>query len=95
MTNPYEPPKAVQQPAPRKPDFFARAQKYQWRAFYSGLVLCIAGALLPSPAAHPLLMDIPDLLGVAGAVLLFLSLGSILPLAVWGFVVGYRESGRR
>lgn len=92
MTNPYEPPKTMQKPAPLVQDFFIRMQKYQFRAFYAGLLLCIASALLSGMRGYPVLADAFDILGAVGAVMLFLSLGSILPLSVWGFVKGYRES---
>ncbi|MFK7909483.1 MAG: hypothetical protein AB8F34_02660 [Akkermansiaceae bacterium] len=91
MENPYEPPKVVQEPPPPQHDFFVRAQKYQWRGFYVGLVLSIVGAIF-SRANESIAEKAFGLLGILGVILLFLSLGSILPLAIWGFVKGYRES---
>ena len=94
MTNPYEPPKAPLKPSPRSDDFFVRAQKYQWRGFYAGLLLGILSMLVTANSGNELVSDVFDFLGALGAILLFLSIGSILPLAIWGFVKGYRESHR-
>lgn len=95
MINPYDPPKAVPKPASRRDDFFQRAQKYQWRGFYIGLLLSILSILVSANSGNTLVSDVFAFLGALGAILLFLSLGSILPLAIWGFVKGYRESRRR
>ena len=95
MTNPYEPPKVTQKPVQRQEDFFVRVQKWQWRGFYLGLLLGILSTLVSASSDNELVSDVFDLLGALGAVLLFASLGTILPLVVWGFIKGYRESRGR
>ncbi len=95
MTNPYEPPKTIQEVSPEKQDFFVRVQKYQYRMFYSGTILCILTAIFLAIQSHPILSKVLYVFGAVGVLFLFVSLGSILPLAIWGFVKGYREARKR
>lgn len=91
MTNPYEPPKTIQKPTPSNTDLFIRLQKYQWRAFYLGIILAIASTIIANTTTSPIMADVFDLIGSIAGFILFISVGSILPLAIWGFVSGYRE----
>ena len=95
MTNPYEPPKTVQQSKPHMVDFFVRAQKWQWRGFYWGILTAVICMILQASVTDPLTLSILVVLAGAGGFVVTLSLVSILPLAVWGFIKGYRESRRR
>lgn len=92
MKNPYEPPKVLQEPAAEKRDFFERMQRYQYRMFYVGIVVSVLSAVATAMEWSPILTQIFRVISVLGVLMLFVSLGSILPLAIWGFVKGYRES---
>jgi hypothetical protein len=92
MTNRYESPKTSQKPASLKQDSFMRIQKYQYWGFYGGLIITVGSVILGSSTIWDSVLDAT---GTIGVLMLFVSIGSILPLSIWGFVKGYRESRRK
>ena len=95
MTNPYEPPKTIQKPVSLKQDSFMRIQKYQYWGFYGGLIITVGSIILGSSTSQLIWDSVLDATGTIGVLMLFASIGSILPLSIWGFVKGYRESRRK
>ena len=93
MTNPYEPPKSVQELGQGRRDLLERMQKYQFRVFRMGLILGVISVLLLAvlPVGE-ISSGIVMVLGLLAVLCIFASFGMILPLVVLGFLKGYRES---
>ncbi len=91
--NPYESPKAVQKLAVERQELFDRINKYQWRAFYIGLVMVVITVPLMAftdAAFRPIF----TVLSITGSVLVIASIATVIPLSIWGFVKGYRDAGQ-
>ena len=63
-----------------------RIQKYQYWGFYGGLIITVGSIILGSSTNQLIWNSVLDATYTIGVLMLFASIGSILPLSIWGFV---------